>query len=525
MIAALCFALCTQGASGYVDASLEFQSDLLNYHFVDIDVDGRDELIVALLQADGRRRLQVHLQGGRGFETKPAHEVDVLEDVIAYGFGDVREEPGRELILLTRTGAYSYSLQKRGYRGNIARLVDAALLYDVPSPRALPYWPYVIDAPGGARLLLPERDAFAVFGPASQAPEDPQQAGYVRVTDFGSSTTEGEAADAARVNLESSNHDGSGRRGTSIRVALGARTSSPLLEQFGDNDSLLSDSKGYSAPALADVNGDGALDLLILTSDELLVHLSKSGRFDLTPDRTEAFPDYLKIDTEKESLDLRLEDLDGDGDPDLLGTVERSGEGFEDSDLSLILLINDGQRMFPETPNQVLRIEAAEIRVEVVDANADGRPDLALRKFNLPSLVEAVTGLEFTVTNLLFFGEQGDGRVVARKPAMKQSQTFDENNVSEVLKHRVFELDCDGDGRPDVVEVDLQGRITIRRLKFESSFFGGDRWLLEGDPWRRFDVRGGIRQLEVLDLNGDGLGDIISRGPSGLTVMMSRKER
>jgi FG-GAP-like repeat len=524
MIAALCLAASLGGASGYVDASLEFEGELLNFQFVDIDADGDSELVVALLQADGRRRLQVHAQGGRGFEAKYLHQIDVLEDVIAYGFGDVREEAGRELLLMTRSGAYSYSLEKRGYRGNIARLIDALLLYDVPSPRALPYWPYALEAPGGDRVLLPERDGFAIYGPRAEAPADEREASYERFAEFSDSLTPAgkSGGSATRDRREDSDSDDSP---SGIRVALGARALSPMLDELSDSGSLLTDSKAYRAPALADVNGDGAADLLMLGDDELRVHLSKGGRFRAEPDRRESFPDYLLLDDENESLVLRLEDLDGDGDPDLLGTVEREADGFEDSDLRLLLLINDGQRMLPATPNQVLRIEAAVIRVEVLDADGDGRPDLSLRKFNLPSLVETVTGLEFTMTYLLFLGERASDRVVARKPAMRQSETFDENSVSEVLKYRVFKLDCDGDGRPDVVEVDLQGRIAIRRLTFDSGFFSGDTWELDSDPWRRFDVRGDVEQLEVIDLNGDGLGDVISRGPSGLTLLMSREGR
>ncbi|MCB9904664.1 MAG: VCBS repeat-containing protein [Planctomycetes bacterium] len=526
MIPALCLALSLGGASGYVDASLEFEGELLDFRFVDVDRDGRSELVVALLQPDGRRRLQVHVQNDRGFEVKSAHEVDVLEDVIAFGFGDVREEAGCELLLLTRSGAYSYSLQKNGYRGNIARLVDAPLLYDVPSPRALPYWPYVLEAAGGDRLLLPEREGFAVYGPSSQPAADPQQASYVRVTDFGAggfTPAAGDEAGPATRDRRDDEGQGDGRQ--KIRIALGAATSSPLLGELDAGDSLLTDSKSYRAPALADVDGDGTKDLVMLTDDELQVYLSRGGSFRGEPDRREAFPDYLKTEGESESLVLRLEDLDGDGDPDILGTVEKEGDGFEDSDLRLLLLINDGKRLLPEVPNQVLRIEAAVMRVEVLDANHDGRPDLSLRKFNLPSLVETVTGLEFTMTYLLFLGEDARDRVVARKPAMKQSETFDENSVAEVLKYRVFELDCDGDELPDVVEVDLQGRIAIRRMTFDSGFFSGDTWELERDPWRRFDVRGDIQQLEVLDLNGDGLGDVVSRGPSGLTLLMSRRGR
>jgi hypothetical protein len=34
-----------------------------------------------------------------------------------------------------------------------------------------------------------------------------------------------------------------------------------------------------------------------------------------------------------------------------------------------------------------------------------------------------------------------------------------------------------------------------------------------------------VRQLDVLDLNGDGLADIASRGDDALTLFMSRRTR
>ena len=40
-------------------------------------------------------------------------------------------------------------------------------------------------------------------------------------------------------------------------------------------------------------------------------------------------------------------------------------------------------------------------------------------------------------------------------------------------------MDCSGDGIADLVEVDLAGNLAVRRLRKESSFFGGDTWKLD----------------------------------------------
>ncbi len=58
-------------------------------------------------------------------------------------------------------------------------------------------------------------------------------------------------------------------------------------------------------------------------------------------------------------------------------------------------------------------------------------------------------------------------------------------------------------------------------LQRTSSVFRGDSWSLDRTPWKRIEVQGNLESLTVLDLNGDGLGDIVSSGPRSLMVLMS----
>jgi len=277
-----------------------------------------------------------------------------------------------------------------------------------------------------------------------------------------------------------------------------------------------------------DVSGDGRRDLLALNDDGLHVHLATADGLPAVPTRIEALPDYLKNepkDAKKKTTNdttLILADVDGDGDPDLIARKEQEADGFENGTITLLVLVNDGQRMLPDKPQQVLRFEAAELRIEITDVDGDGRPDLFLRKFELPSMFEAVTGLEFTLSHLLFRGRSGKVPF-ERKPDMRQTRTFDENTVQEAIANRHLTLDCSGDGVADLVEVDLEGRIAIRRLKLRSSFLGGKRWSLDEDPWKRFDVRGSLAALTVRDLNGDGLGDIISPSDEALIILLSQR--
>jgi len=512
----------------YVDASVELRGELLDMAFVDVDEDGQVELCLALRMATGERELHFHRIQGTRIPPRPYLVVPVLEETLAYGFADVRSEPGLELFFLTKSGAWSYSLAKDGYRDNIRRLVEVDLVYDVPDPDALPRWEYVFPAAGGDRILLPARDGFAIWAPETTVATATEAGGYRSENDF---------ATHEAVSTEPRRHRKRQERQERTEVRMGAggiqmtrdtQTLGGLLlrDEETDTSALLDAEYGYGAPALLDIDGDGRKDLLVLEDSELEVHLADAeGSIPATPTRVEPLPDYLRTgdeDDEDRSISIRFFDLDGDGDQDILARDEIDPDGFENGKFSLHILLNDGQRLLPEKPQQILRFEAAEIRVHVADVNGDGRPDIAVRKFELPSFLDAVTGLEFTLTHMLFLGEKKGNRPFERSPAFKQDQTFDETTLQEAIKNRELSMDCDGDGVADLVEIDVKGRIAIRRLKLEDGFFSGPSWSLEDSPWLRFDTFGSIESMEVRDLNQDGLGDIISSGSETATILLSR---
>lgn len=508
----------------YDDASLELDGDLLDHRFIDLDGEGTTLLCIALRLKDGTRELRFHELGPRALDTTPTHTIPVLEDILAYGFADVRSEPGRELIFLTRSGVWSYSLTKPGYRGNVRRLVQEQLLYDVPDNRALPFWAYVVPAEGGDRLLLPTRQAFGIWGPRDPGDAQPEGAAdYRRENLFVASAIPASAPDPP-----GSSRGQPGDRSMTVDAGGEVRIETlggdgVFLGDGGHSSTLLRDNKSFAAPALVDLDGEGRQDLVLRHESALHVHRSTGGELTVRPTAVEEFPDYLI--GEEQDLFLQLIDLDADGDRDLLARIEEEVEGFENAQIRLLVLLNDGRRLLPPNPDQVLRFEAAMVRTEVVDVDGEGHPDLVVRKFELPSMLETVTGLEFSLTTLVFFATGEKGRPFERKPGLKQTQVFDENSVADAVKNRLLKLDCDGDGLPDLVEVDLHGRIAIRRLRHESGFFSGESWELEENPWKRFETRGSLLEIEVIDVNGDGLADIVSPGARSLTLFLSSRVR
>jgi hypothetical protein len=165
------------------------------------------------------------------------------------------------------------------------------------------------------------------------------------------------------------------------------------------------------------------------------------------------------------------------------------------------------------------------VRASVADINGDGLPDIVISKVGAPGLGDLVTiadGLEFTRTTMAFFG-RGDARF-SRSPDLDPPPVvYDEDSIEDAISRRLLSKDFDGDGIADLVDVDLAGNIAIYRVHKESGFFTGETWVLDDVPWRRFDIRGDIRDLDADDVNGDGLGDVVSVRETGVTLLLSRR--
>lgn len=497
--------------SFYVDASLELTGRLLDWKAVD-DLAGAAaplsrDLVLAVRTARGRE-LRVHSVHPNGIDPKPRRTVVMLKDVIAWGVADVRPEEGKELLLLTRGGAWSYSLLKDGYRGNVAVLAKTELIYDLPNPDLLPYWAFVLPGPAGKakdRVLLPGREGYAVWS------ESPSQAGVWKAGPLFHAGTRA----AVRDDQDQPGDEDSGGS-VNLDLVLAGDASPFLSDKENEAADLLYDSLAYRAPALLDVDGDGLLDLLAWTDEGLAMHAQGADE----PSWVQPLPEYLN--PKDTSRSLTLADLDGDGDLDVLAKLTEDAEGLNNSSVRLLILLQDGGRFFPSKPNQVLRFSAAEMRTQVTDVNGDGRLDLVIRKFELPGLLESINGLEFRFTHLVFFGSK---RGFERKPSVKEVEVYDENSVASAIANYKLVRDCDGDGHADLVALDLEGRLSVRRIIKKSSFFGGDTWRLEVAPWKLFNTRGAITSLDVPDLNGDGLGDLVSLGSKRLTVFLSQRRK
>ncbi|QMW22717.1 FG-GAP repeat domain-containing protein [Sandaracinobacteroides saxicola] len=298
--------------------------------------------------------------------------------------------------------------------------------------------------------------------------------------------------------------------------------------------------------AVADLDGDGDLDIAVANEDDLLPELYLNdgrGRFTDASERIRhrvkanavtAFdadgdkrPDLFFGGDKVSSLwmgmgkgrfrdesvarlpatyggtqDVSAGDLDGDGDPDLvLGNEDRNQ-----------IYLNDGRGLFALAPAEVLPRPAAgpeETRDALLfDADGDGDADLFFANTKLwnPNAV---------AQNRLLLND-GKGRFVDATDRLPQRR---ENSIAALA------IDLDGDGRLDLVTVgvaaDLRGadptgpvRILLNRgARFEDV---SEVWLPPTAVARGFDVA-------AVDANRDGKMDLFVAGRGGRDLLLIRR--
>ena len=501
---------------GYTPVVIQVEGQLLDTRFKDIDGDGRTDLVTTVLARRpglaARREIRIHSQAADGtLPLQPTRVVAVPDDVIVYGFADVRDEPGRELLLMTRSGVHSLSPQVEGMRDNLRRLATTDLLYQMPSSRSLSSWSYVVERKGQRDLLLlPGAEGLSIWAPAPAAAAGD---GYAPLVELG-------GVPDALFSVKSPGSVRASAGGLNVSIDSGRNRGLFLEDAPEAYAAMLQADVHVDAPALADLNADGRLDLVFFDGSTMRVLLGTAEGFPSMPDRTEAVPAWL----DEGRLDLHLRDLDADGDADAYARVSPERDGLQRQTFSYFILLNDGQRLFPEQPNQVLRFEGNGTDSELTDVNADGRLDLVVTKYEVPGLAELAGGFKLTRSAVVFFARGGD-EPFERKPAIRDEQVFTIDSLQDALVERRIAGDFSGDGFADLVEVDLTGHVVIRRVTFEDSFFGKGEWQVEESPWKRLDLGTSLAGLQLEDVNGDGLVDLFNPGKESLTVVLSQRPR
>jgi len=325
--------------------SMESDGRTVSAELADLDGDGRDDLLqVSFFGAPPheRRRVRVYLQregrGELGFGKAPDVDVALPDDAAYYDLADVREGPGQELLLVGAGRVFVGELQTEpapDLRFEALPVPQGATITAAPDERGLDRSAIalaglgprpVLLAPGlgeaillgpdgtlRARLAVGARANYFIQPPGPMLSESDIQLFYdvsrVFVGDVdrdGRADVVSSSRHELRIFLQ--REDGSFPRQHDRRI---------FLELVNEEDHIRG--SGSVRTELADVDGDGLLDLLIThsaggimaTESRSAIHFNAGGGWNL------AAPDIVLPVSGGLSADQLL-DMDGDGAKELL---------------------------------------------------------------------------------------------------------------------------------------------------------------------------------------------------------------
>ncbi|MDP3938200.1 MAG: toxin TcdB middle/N-terminal domain-containing protein, partial [Deltaproteobacteria bacterium] len=253
----------------------------------------------------------------------------------------------------------------------------------------------------------------------------------------------------------------------------------PGLLQFVETD------KKDTGARLADVDGDGFVDVVRSKKNVAReVYLNNGTGFDATASPAWTIPVDLADDKGKDQGFVFL-DLDRDGQLDLLQIRERDGTaGYQGTDRAAYLNTGATWVSTPAWSNNIDLVNHFSLRdgatganpegpTQPVDLNGDGRPDLLLKKFLIHPLV-------------------GGGQVVNRGYQLNTGTNFATLKTDRYIICDTFASSC----LLDSVIVQQQFLFLTNGINLVTHLRLGKR---------------------LLDLNGDGLTDLVTRFSSNIT--------
>ena len=263
--------------------------------------------------------------------------------------------------------------------------------------------------------------------------------------------------------------------------------------------------------AVADVDGDGVEDVLVIHPDTVAAFLSGPGTLGQRTQRWPLPPILAASQADAEAgwtIGARWADLTGDGRADLLASRVDSSGGMAATEAELQLWVGTGTGSGLAAP-QVVRTGAGSIEVFPVDLDGDGDLDVLVPqvRIDVGALAQAVLSQSFDAELVAYPME--DGRLGSPRPMHRVRVSLD----GEQAAWSLFE-DLSGDGRPDLAY------ITDQRLQCFAAL--PDRIGLADMPWVDVPVPFGVDNLWSVDLTGDGVAELVGWSPGESRLLVVR---
>ncbi|MBL4819894.1 MAG: VCBS repeat-containing protein [Gammaproteobacteria bacterium] len=505
ILGCLLLAQTASGQSNYVSSEIEYEMDRRRVIMEDLNGDTRLDLVVSSWKKNLGRELLVYFQLEDGRFSPTPKPIEIKTEIIAVGFADLRDDPGKELVLFANNGVFSLSTAIDGYTGNLKPLFEWKLIADVPDPDRVQYFRNIrdLDGDGFIDLLVPGEKTFGLFRGA-------ENESFTLAAEF--STLNLQLDPSARsmansglsANIAINAEDG-------IKLEVHSSNPTPFTgfvenwQQPDDETSNLLQAENWMPSAiLADFNGDKLDDIIFLNigldirGQVNLLFQSDDGSFQSQPDWQGS------IDTRG---DIMLANLDGDG---LMDIVRLTGEGNE---WDAYLFRNNGGRFDFEHPSQVMRFSGYDVELKFVDLDNSGRPELNVSYYTIP-VVDVIRNASIVRTQLLYSSDQAEPeQLFSRRPQFRLEESFSASNVRGLAQQMSLRHDVDGDGLIDALYITEEGALAGKKINT-------DLRIVEEPFWEYVPTRT-ILAFSVQHLNGDNLPDLILRHASSVTLLIA----
>jgi len=476
----------------------------LNYDF---DGDGKLDILNVTINTDHgapERWLSIHYQRAGGYSEAPDAMWPLSDQACALVLGDFLPGGGTEIGYLAEDGVYVYPWDAAAKKPSEkpVKLIHVRTFFRAPSLTQIPLWQWKMDLSGDGLddIVVPLPDGYRVYFQTA-----PGIFGKVSV-------------------LESDLAAGGTRA-----VAAAAYADSPEISpsQFRSVTEL---------PRLevVDINGDGLSDLVLIRRSTMTYFLQKErGVFSsMRPYMVSYDIPTLRDEVKKDSVNfaiIKFIDINGDGLADLVVTKVEGQLGLFDSiKTSIYLHLGTGKGNF--NADRRIKIDGVSIDPEFIDMNGDGKLDVITSRLRTDLLKQAANSLILGDVGISYevFQFDPEKNNFMPDPVFEKQILVRKNDLEKTGAGAVplvfVRGDLTGDGRPDLIVVDPKTSELLIHPGRLKDYGRGPVIDFDKTPHYAIKIDRHPKGLQLMDVNGDGINDIILYYNGTVGVVLSEKK-
>ena len=406
--------LAAQNGLSVID--MQVSGPIKNYVIEDLDLDGRNDLIVSYVTDDKKksknRFLAVFLQTADGFQPEPNQIITVDDDAVLYDIANVTGDAQKEIIYINSRGIFYYPMVKGLYRRENAKLLfETYTMFAGADPNNFEYYDFgrVITNATYDDLLIP------LGGTTLLATRNDSKNKYSLLTELNT--------------------------GVTLKVK---------------RDSDLGFVNGYQQGYIIEVlnlNNDQLLDLAFIFGNHIDIYIQGNNKeFGQLPDKEITF----KSGSQKTQTQIKMfQDLNGDGLSDVfLERVDFSDRLDLKKEFEFYFGSRDSRNIITMAakPDYVLTQNGVLVKALVEDIDGDSKFDLSVLSYDI-----GVTNLFNTFlasgikVNYHLYMQKGN---TLAKSATYQKDIDQEINIRrDYFRNLFYNISCDlnGDGLKELI--------------------------------------------------------------------------